>query len=189
MSGLSSNADWYLMRASGVVSLALLTVVLVLGIATFKRWRPVGLPRFVTASLHRTISLLSVVFLAVHVATAVADPYASVGLAAVVVPFAAGKSPLWVGLGAVSVDIVAALVVSSLLRARMTPRLWRMVHWLAYLAWPLALAHSFGTGSDASSRWLEVVGAVCVAAVAAVSVWRLGAAREPKHREPRPVTA
>jgi hypothetical protein len=71
---------------------ALLTGVFVLGIATFRRWRPAQLPRFVTASLHRSISLLAVVFLGIHVVTAVADPYAAVGVAAVVVPFVAGRS-------------------------------------------------------------------------------------------------
>jgi sulfoxide reductase heme-binding subunit YedZ len=187
MNGFSSNAVWYLMRASGVVSLVLLTAVLLLGIATFRRWRPARIPRFVTAGLHRTIALLSVAFLAVHIATAVIDPYAFVGVAAVVVPFVAGKSAFWVGVGALSLDAVAALVVSSLLRSRISARVWRTIHWLAYLSWPLALAHSFGMGSDASSLWLDGIGAACVSAVGASIVWRFGAKREEKHLEPRAV--
>jgi methionine sulfoxide reductase heme-binding subunit len=189
MNAFSTDAAWYLMRSSGIVSLVLLTIVVVLGIATFNRWRPARLPRFVTAGLHRTISLLSVVFLAVHVVTAVADPYASLGVAAVLVPFVAGKSALEVGLGALSVDALVALIVSSLLRARITPRAWRSIHRLAYLAWPLALAHAFGMGTDASSAWLEAVGAVCIAAVAGSLAWRVGAARDPKRLEPRAVPA
>jgi hypothetical protein len=110
---VTSKADWYLMRASGVVSLVLLTAVMTLGIATVRRWRPGRLPRFVTPSLHRSLSLLAVVFLVVHVATALADPYALVSLASVFVPFVAAGSPFWVGLGAVSLDLIAALVVSG----------------------------------------------------------------------------
>ena len=189
MSAFSSNATWYLMRASGVVALVLLTAVLVLGIATNRRWRPGRAPRVVTASLHRTISLLAVAFLGVHILTAVADPYAVVDAAAVVVPFVAGKSAFAVGLGALSLDVVAALVVSSLLRARVPAALWSGIHWLAYLAWPLALAHSFATGTDAASPWLESIGAVCFAAVACSALWRFGAGRSAKHLEPRPVTA
>ena len=64
------------------------------------RWRPGRLPRFVTPSLHRSISLLAVLFLAVHVVTAVVDPYALVSVTAVFVPFVAAKSAFWVGLGA-----------------------------------------------------------------------------------------
>ena len=147
------------MRATGVVTLVLLTGVLVLGIATHRRWRPGRAPRVVTAGVHRAISLLAVAFLGVHVLTAVVDPYAVVGAAAVVVPFVAGRSSFAVGLGALSLDLTGALVVSSLLRARVPVRLWRGIHWLAYLAWPLALAHSFATGTDASATWLEGIGA------------------------------
>jgi sulfoxide reductase heme-binding subunit YedZ len=78
--------------------------------------------------------------------------------------------------------------VSSLLRARIGLRFWRGIHRLAYLTWPLALAHSFGMGSDASSTWLEIVGAACVAAVAAAVVWRLGN-RGGKHLEPQAAPA
>ena len=189
MSAFSSNATWYLMRSSGGVALVLLTAVVVLGIATNRRWRPARTPRVVTAGVHRTISLLTVAFLGVHVLTAVVDPYAVVGAAAVIVPFIAGRNAFWVGLGALSLDLIAALIVSSLLRARVAPTLWRGIHWLAYLAWPLALAHSFGTGTDASSRWLEATGAICTAAVVGSVFWRITAKRGAKHLEPRPVTA
>jgi methionine sulfoxide reductase heme-binding subunit len=186
MSVFSTDAAWYLMRSSGIVALVLLTVVLVLGIATTRRWRPSRMPRVVTAGVHRTVSLLAVVFLGVHVATAVVDPYAVVGASAVIIPFVAGKSAFWVGLGALSLDVIGALVVSSLLRAHVAPRLWRGIHWFAYLAWPLALAHGFGTGTDASSRWLEATGAICTAAVVGSTLWRVTAVRGAKHLEPRP---
>ena len=189
MSAFSSNVVWYLMRGSGVVSLVLLTAVLVLGIATLRRWRPARMPRFVTASLHRVVSLLAIVFLAVHIATAVADPYAVVGIAAAVVPFVAGRSAMWVGLGALSADLTAALVITSLLRGRIAPSLWRAVHWLAYAAWPLAVAHSFGVGSDSSSPWFELIGAVCVASVLGSVLWRVAVRAPAKHLEPRTVSA
>ena len=176
----SSLAVWYLMRASGVVSLVLLTAVFALGIATAKRWHPVRLPRFVTAALHRSISLLSVVFLAIHVVTALIDPYAHVGLVATIVPFTAGSNPLWVGLGTVSLDLVVALIVSSLLRRHIGPRAWKAIHWLAYLSWPVALAHTIGSGSDATTLWLRIVGGLSIAVIGAVVAWRL------RELEPRP---
>jgi methionine sulfoxide reductase heme-binding subunit len=177
---------WYLMRASGVVSLLLLTAVFVLGIATTSRWRPRGLPGFAVVSLHRSISLLAVVFLAVHVVTAVVDPYAVVGIAAVFVPFAAGRSAFWVGLGALSLDLVAALIVTSLLRARLGLRAWRAVHWVAYLAWPLAIGHSLGVGSDAGTLWLRALAVGCIASVVAALAWRVrGAGDGTKHLEPQ----
>jgi methionine sulfoxide reductase heme-binding subunit len=186
---LTSKADWYLMRGSGIVSLLLFTAVVLLGIATVKRWRPGRLPRFVTPSLHRSISLLAVVFLAVHVATAVIDPYAMVGVAAVFVPFVAGKSALWVGLGALSLDLIAVLVVSSLLRRHIGARLWRALHWLAYLSWPVAVAHTLGTGTDASTVWLRSLTGACVALVGIAVALRLRSRTAGKHVEPQPVPA
>ena len=182
-----TNADWYLMRSSGVVSLALLTGAFVLGIATSRRWRPRQMPRFVTASLHRSIALLAVAFVGVHVVTAIADPYAVVGVAAAFVPFVAGRSALWIGLGAISLDLFVALIVSSLLRGHLGARAWRAIHWTAYASWPLALAHTFGTGTDAGTIWMRAIGAVCVIAAGGSLAWRLSAPVG-KHLEPSGVS-
>jgi len=184
---VSSLAVWYLMRASGVVALLSLTGVVALGIATTARWQPRGLPRFVTLALHRNISLLAVAFLGIHVATAVIDPYAVVGLVAVAVPFTAGRGPLWVGLGAVALDLIAALVLSSALRRHLGRRVWRVIHWAAYLAWPLALVHGVGLGTDRGTLWLQALAGACVLAVGAAAAWRLRAGSgRPKHLEPQP---
>ena len=81
------KAVWYLTRGSGAISLILLSLSLVLGIATSRRWATPRWPRFVTEGLHRNISLLSVVFLALHIVTAVGDGYVPIRWLDVVVPF------------------------------------------------------------------------------------------------------
>ena len=111
------------------------------------RWQSSSWPRFLSAELHRNLALLSVVFLVIHVVTAILDPFVSLGWLSIVVPLASDYRPLWVGLGALSVDLFIAIVVTSLLRARFGQRVWRAVHWLAYASWPLAVLHSLGTGS------------------------------------------
>lgn len=188
MNGITTSLPvWYLMRSSGIVALLLLTMVVTLGIATTNRWRPGRLPRFVTPALHRNASLLAVAFLGLHIATAVIDPDAAVGLAAVFVPFVSAQHPLWLGLGALSVDLLLAVMVTSLLRHRLSQRLWKGIHWLAYAAWPLALAHGLGMGSDAARPWFLAVNIGCIAIVASAAIWRLlSVPVEPKHRtDPR----
>ena len=169
----ASAALWYTSRATGVIALVLLTAVLVLGIMVSRQGRLPGLPRFAGTSLHRSVSLLSVVFVAVHIATAIADPFVTIGIAASVVPFISPYEPFWLGIGAVSVDLMLALVVTSLLRARIGRRTWRAVHWLAYLSWPVAFAHSIGSGTDLRRGWLLDLGLACAAAVAAALTWRV----------------
>ena len=169
----TAPAVWYLLRATGVVALLLLTGSVVLGVATSNRWAPARLPRFVTNGLHRNVSLLASAYLVVHVLTAVIDADASVRLVDVVVPFGAASAPLWVGLGAVSLDLLAAVVVTSLLRRRFGNRTWRAVHWCAYAAWPFALLHGIGMGSDVATSWLLGVELACIAAVGLSVTWRL----------------
>ena len=183
---LTSGPVWYLMRASGVVSLLLLTAVSALGVATASRLRPGRVPRFVTLGLHRNISLLAVVFLAVHVLTAIVDPDASVTAVAAVVPLPSQRYALWLGLGALALDLVIALVVTSLLRQRIPQRLWRTLHYVAYLAWPVALVHGAAIGTDSGAVWMLVVDALCVAVFAGAVALRLLTARSPasKHLSP-----
>ena len=171
----SARMLWYLTRGTGVVTLLLLTAVVVLGITGATRWQSVRLPRFVVAGMHRNLSLLAVVFLAVHVLTTIADGFAPIGLKDVVVPFASPYRPVWLGLGTVAVDLLLAVMVTSLLRGRLGLRRWRAVHWLAYASWPVALAHSLGTGTDARVGWMQLLAAVCTGSVAIAVLWRVAA--------------
>lgn len=169
----NGNAVWFLMRGSGIVSLLLLTGVMALGIATQGGMRLGSMPRFATLALHRSISLLSVVFIAIHVTSAVIDPYAAVTLVNVFVPFTASSHPLLIGLGALAVDLVLALAITGILRERIGRRTWRAIHWAAYATWPVAFIHAVGMGTDTSSVWLRAIGVGAIAVIAASVAWRV----------------
>ncbi len=171
--------------------MVLLTLVVVLGVAVDRRARLPTLPRFATLSVHRFASLLAVAFLVLHIATAVAGPYTRIGLEAVAIPFTSNFARSWLGLGTAATDFLIALIVTSLLRRRLGYRSWRTLHWLAYACWPLALAHSIGTGGGMrSGRLLDLAVACAVTGVAAIG-WRLAAAVRARARSavampPRP---
>jgi DMSO/TMAO reductase YedYZ heme-binding membrane subunit len=148
---------------------------MVLGLTTTTRARARNWPGFAQQEMHRRISILAVVFLGIHVVTSVLDTYVNISWAAIVVPFTSRYSALWVGVGTVALDLMLAVFITSLLRSRMRPGTWRAVHWLAYLSWPVALAHTFGMGTDSRERWVIALGVACVLAVAAALVWRLRA--------------
>jgi methionine sulfoxide reductase heme-binding subunit len=184
-----STALWYASRATGVVSLLLLSLVVMIGILVNRQRRLPGLPSFAVTGLHRSLSLLAVLFIAGHVATAVIDPYVSIGLAAVVIPFVSAYEPFWLGLGAVALDLIAALIVTSLLRARISRRFWRGVHWLAYAAWPVALVHGFGASPDLRSGGLRALAIGCGLAVGAAGLWRLAGTTKQVPRAQRAAVA
>ncbi|MFC8665847.1 ferric reductase-like transmembrane domain-containing protein [Streptomyces sp. NPDC057199] len=175
---------WYANRATGAVCLVLFTVVVLLGVAVRLRTRLPGLPRFGTVSLHRTISLSATAFLAVHIATAVIDGYVDITALDVLIPFASDYQPLWLGLGTVALDLMLAVLITSLFRARLGHRTWRAVHWLAYASWPVALIHGIGIGADTGTDWMLWLTVTCVAAVLTAFAIRVTQATRANRRTP-----
>jgi predicted ferric reductase len=164
---------WYATRAGGTVSLVLLTATVALGIAAAGRYAPARLGRFEVSALHRNLSLLALAFLGMHIVTAIADGYAHLTWPTAFVPFVASYRPLWVGLGAVALDLLLAVAVTSAVRGRLGLRRWKAVHWLAYAAWPVALFHAAGTGTDTRLGPQMVLYAGCLLTVVAAVWWRL----------------
>ncbi|HEY5361704.1 MAG TPA: ferric reductase-like transmembrane domain-containing protein [Streptosporangiaceae bacterium] len=169
-----SQALWFVSRASGLAVLTSFSAVFVLGVAA--RLGPASRrrPRLATAELHRTLALFSVAFLTLHVVTAILDPFVTIGWAATIAPFTSGYRTLAIGLGTLAVDLGGAVLITSLVRSRLGYRAWRAVHWLAYLAWPVAFVHALTSGStDLRIWWVALVEWGCAAAVATAVVARL----------------
>jgi len=169
----SSTPLWYATRATGIVALVLLTISMALGLLSSVRYQRPEWPRFVTLALHRNVALVALGFTAIHVLTTVLDSFVSIPLADAFIPFISSYRPIWVGFGAIALDLMIALIITSVLRARMTLRSWRFVHWGAYLCWPVAVLHGLGTGTDTPVRWMLLLTAGCVLAVAGLTLWRL----------------
>jgi DMSO/TMAO reductase YedYZ heme-binding membrane subunit len=170
LANVGPSALWYLTRATGAVTLILLTVSMALGIAGVGRLQAAGWPRFVVEGVHRNASLLALVVLAVHIVTSVLDPFAGIHLIDAVVPFTSSYRPLWLGLGAFASDLLIAVALTSVVRRRLGYGAWRAIHWLAYLCWPVAILHTVGTGSDVKQVWLLALTAASVVTVI-VAVW------------------
>ena len=179
-SGGSPSWFWYATRGLGTATLIVLTGTVVLGIVTSTRWIGESTPAFVAADMHRNLSLLGICLLAAHIITTVLDPFAHISVRDVIIPIGAAYRPVWLGLGVAAMWVLIGVVASSLLRDRIGPRPWRLIHWAAYASWPLAVIHGLGTGSDAQAPWLIAVVASCVAAVVFALVFRL--------RQGRPAT-
>jgi predicted ferric reductase len=180
---------WFVTRAAGLVSLALLSLAVVLGILSTSR-APVGKawPRFLNQGLHRNVSLIGVALLVLHIGTAVADDFVSVRLRDVFLPVGGLYRPIWLGAGAAAIDVVLLVTVTSLIRVRLGHRTWRTIHWAAYAAWGLAVVHGLGTGSDAKLQWALSLQAACIGCVLVAIGFRLTDGW-PSHRLRRTLAA
>jgi len=172
------NLLWVLSRATGLVSLVLLTLMVVLGVAVARKPGPrpggrLGARQLVLVGLHRNTALLAVLVLATHIGTVVADSYVDIRWDDAIVPFVGTYRSFWLGLGTLSLDIALALVATSLLRHRLPARLWRGLHLLAYLAWPVALVHAVGIGTDMRAAPGLLLATACATAGGLAVLWRL----------------
>ena len=170
---MSSSVLWYTTRGAGAVTLILLSCVVVLGILSTLRVESPSWPRFLTTGLHRNLALMTLVFLALHIVTAVVDPFTHLGWAAALIPFSSYYRTLWLGLGVISFELLLAIAVTSLLRGYLGHDTWRAIHWLTYAAWPVGVIHGLGTGTDTWWAWMLAITAACVAAVGVAIILRL----------------
>lgn len=178
---------WFLNRGTGVVLLTLLSASMVLGVLSLGG-RAAGdgggrIPRFVTQSLHRNLALGSVLLVIAHATTAVVDEYVDIRWWQALVPFGGTYEPLWLGLGTFSLDLMIAVALTSLLRARIGLRSWRAVHLTSWLSWAVGVVHGVGIGTDLKdphtwATWAAVPSAVSVIAVLLALGWRLSTSGE-----------
>jgi len=180
---------WYLNRGAGAVTLVLLSLTLALGLLAPGGQPARGVPRFVTQALHRHLALLASVLLGAHVVAAVVDEYVHITWWQAFVPVGATYEPLWMGLGAVALDLLLVVAVTSALRRRLRPRTWRLLHRSAWPMWALALSHGVGMGTDLRDGWwLVTVGSALL--VAGALLWRfVRLLHDPAPTPPAPLSA
>jgi sulfoxide reductase heme-binding subunit YedZ len=165
---------WLVSRASGLMLLVTFSAVMILGVAVKQGSVPRRVQRFTTAEVHRTLSLFAVALLALHIVTAVLDPFVSIGWWATVIPFASHYRPLALALGTLAIDLGGAVLLTSIFRRRLGHRIWRATHWLAYLSWPVAVLHTLSAGNaDMKIWWVAAIVWGSISAVGAAVVLRL----------------
>jgi len=172
---------WYTSRATGIVSIVLLTYVVVAGVIISGRRRPHGASPTILMALHRWIALGMSVFLLLHITTAIAETYVNINWISFVVPFTSGYAPFQVGLGTLAFDLMIAVLVTSYLRHRIPERRWKGVHWLAYGLWPIAVIHGFTLGT--SNEWvLRLITLACGVVGLLAIAWRINARHHDRRR-------
>ena len=118
LDGGGGMLTWIVARAAGFTAYGLLTGSVVLGLALGLRWRSPRWPRWATTELHRFVTLLTLIFLGLHIVALALDDYMRFGLVELLVPFANPYRPLWTGLGVVAAWLALAVWASSWLQGR-----------------------------------------------------------------------
>lgn len=141
---------WFISRASGLVAFALLSGSVILGLLMSTKAANRWLPPKITNELHGMLSVLSLVFLAVHGGALLFDGFFAFTPLSLLVPFASPYKPLWVGLGVIAAWTTAGLAASVRFRKQIGYARWRRLHYLSFVAYVLSLVHGMSSGSDTS---------------------------------------
>ena len=164
---------WDVARVGGILGYLLLTASVAIGIALSLGWRSPRWTRFVTNELHRFVSLVALVFVAIHTVAVAVDPFIGFTPAEVLVPMLSHYRPIWVALGIVGSYLLVAVYLSERIRPHVGYQWWRRFHYLSFVAFILALVHGIATGSDTRAPWAMLMYAGSVVLVGALLVARL----------------
>jgi hypothetical protein len=179
------SLTWVTTRAAGYTSFALLTASVALGLLLSSQWRSARWPRFATTELHRFVTLLTLVFIAIHVAVALLDRFIRFSLTEALVPFINHYRPLWTGLGIIAAYLATAVWLSTWLQRRIGYHWWRRLHYATFAVYVLAALHGIGSGSDSGSVWSWALYLASFALVGGLLALRLSA-RAQDEAQPGP---
>lgn len=162
-----SPATWYLTRAAGLTLYVVLwaTVTLGLGMTTQVIAR-LGMSKSVIYSLHGYLTGLAYGFLALHLISLAADPFAHYNLAEMLIPFRNPWREPWTGIGVIGAYLTVLIGGSFALRRFTGYRAWRTMHWLTFVLYLTALAHGIGSGSDTKTWWARLMYAATAGSIA-----------------------
>lgn len=139
---------WIGARTTGVISWLAATTAVVFGLSFRTRIFAGRLSPRTTTTIHRTATLVTLLFAVSHVTFLLFDKYAQIRLIDVFVPWISQDRTLGDGLGTVAFDLLLLVSLASFARRRMSARTWSVLHVGAYAVWPAATYHYLIVGSD-----------------------------------------
>jgi len=146
LTGFVGFAQFY----AGVFTLVSLSLTVIAGLVATDRVLLLARHRMWIQSVHRSLGIIAITFLVLHIGTEVAA--SRVGLLGALIPFT--SAPVTVGIGTIAAYFMVTVMWTGIVRARFAQNgrawLWRPLHALAYLAWPVALAHGLSAGRPAA---------------------------------------
>jgi predicted ferric reductase len=164
---------WEVARTGGFMAYILLTLSVVVGLALSLHWQSPRWPRLVNNELHTFLTLLSLVFTAIHVLAIWVDPFTHFGWSEVFIPSVSHYRPFWMALGIVGLYLGLAVWISTWLRRWIGYRWWRRFHILTLCLYALVTIHGIATGSDTRAWWGIILYAGSVLMVGTLLLTRL----------------
>jgi DMSO/TMAO reductase YedYZ heme-binding membrane subunit len=194
MTGPGHMIDMAVMRFmlfyAGVFALIGLTAAVGAGLLASDRIIMTPNRRIIAQAVHRAVSFGAVGFLVIHIVTEIiagrSHPIDAV------VPFLGERRTLYLAMGTIASDLFLLVLVTGIMRGRFATLrptwMWRALHAVAYVAWPLGILHGLLDGRTAKP-YVDWSYGACVAAVGLALITRLVVAARVQDRASSPVPA
>jgi len=136
--------------------------------------------------VHESLSLVTLIALAVHGVALLGDGFMHPSPADVFVPFVWSYRSTWTSVGIIAGWMLLLLGATFYVRDRIGPRRWRALHRFVALAWLAGLVHAFGEGTDAGQTWFIAMTATVVVPACVLLALRLLRRSPPAQPARRP---
>ena len=172
--GPEPKVYWYLSRSSAVVAYLLLWASMATGLAISNRLARIWPGGPIAFDLHQHTSLLGLGFALFHALILMGDHYINYSLAQVLIPVASAEyRPLWVGLGQIGWYTLVIVSLTFYVRRKIGHHVWRLIHFLSYAMFALALLHGLMSGTDSPALWARMMYWASAASVLFLTVYRV----------------
>jgi predicted ferric reductase len=186
MSGTQPKFFWYVSRSSAMVAYVLLWISMASGLAISNKLLRVWPGGPTVAALHEYTSILGLVFAAFHGFILLWDGYSNYTLSQLLIPFASESyRPFWVGLGQLAFYIMLPVTLSFYIRRWIGYRAWRILHYLSFALFLLALAHGLMSGSESSLVWVRNMYWASGVSLVGLTIYRITLALAPPAQRVR----
>jgi predicted ferric reductase len=164
---------WLAARATGITAYLLLTGQVLFGLVLS---HPVNQSTWKLSKRlfpwHENLYVFVLAFLGAHIVSIVADPYAGVGLPAVVVPGLSSYRTSAVALGTLGLYALLVTGLTARYTKLLPPGVWLKLHRLSAVAFVLAWMHGMLAGTDTSTlQPLYVASGLLVMLAGAYRYW------------------
>ena len=174
-SGLAQQSPWVLARVAGIMAYVLSFASVSFGLLMSLRWKWVKdfIHPTATFYLHKILSLLTVVFLVLHILGLALDSYLNINLLQSLIPFSVSSyRPFWTGLGTLAVYGTILVIVTAYLASKLGYKVWRTIHYLTFGIFGMSLIHGIMTGTDTGTLWVQIIYISSALVVAGLTMMR-----------------
>ena len=148
---IAAATQRFMLFYAGVFALIGLTASVGAGLLATDRIFMTPGHRVMAQAVHRAVSFGALAFLIIHIVTEILAQ--RVHAIDAFIPFLSPYRTFYIGLGTIASDLILLLVVTSIVRKRFTAHgkawRWRAIHYTAYAAFVLGVAHGLMGGRDA----------------------------------------